>query len=170
MRFRCADEPTLAHNTASSNRDLKRRKGKIQFTLATKNADILVKHLRLRPCLVYFRCPDGPITLYACLGVLPPFIDARSLALTPIDGRTPTLRRWCPILPRRVNLMTVFGKPIVLPKLEAPRPEDVDKWHATYIEVRSSGCISWILFRCSSEGVVISQLGSLLSIALLVLL
>jgi len=32
--------------------------------------------------------------------------------------------------------MTVFGKPIVLPKLEAPRPEDVDKWHATYVEVR----------------------------------
>lgn len=40
------------------------------------------------------------------------------------------------MLPRRVNLMTVFGEPIVLPKLEAPSTEDVDKWHATYLEVR----------------------------------
>lgn len=42
------------------------------------------------------------------------------------------------MLPRRVNLMTVFGEPIVLPKLQAPSTEDVDKWHATYIEVREN--------------------------------
>lgn len=32
--------------------------------------------------------------------------------------------------------MTVFGEPIVLPKLEAPSTEDVKKWHAKYVEVR----------------------------------
>lgn len=38
-------------------------------------------------------------------------------------------------MPRRANLMTVFGEPVVLPTLEAPSKEDVDKWHATYVEV-----------------------------------
>lgn len=46
------------------------------------------------------------------------------------------------MLPRRVKLMTVFGEPIVLPKLEAPSTEDVDKWHATYLEVRSDDRLS----------------------------
>ena len=31
--------------------------------------------------------------------------------------------------------MTVFGEPIALPKLEAPSNQDVDKWHAVYVEV-----------------------------------
>ncbi|CAN0469539.1 unnamed protein product, partial [Ectocarpus sp. 8 AP-2014] len=42
---------------------------------------------------------------------------------------------WCPLLPRRVKLMTVFGEPLALPKIEQPSPEDVDKWHAAYVEV-----------------------------------
>lgn len=38
--------------------------------------------------------------------------------------------------------MTVFGEPLVLPKLEAPSTEDVKKWHAKYVEVRASAsCI-----------------------------
>lgn len=35
--------------------------------------------------------------------------------------------------------MTVFGEPIALPKLEAPSNEDVDKWHAVYVEVSAIG-------------------------------
>lgn len=45
--------------------------------------------------------------------------------------------RWCPLLPRRVKLMTVFGEPLALPKIEKPSPEDVDQWHAAYVEVSS---------------------------------
>ena len=42
--------------------------------------------------------------------------------------------------------MTVFGEPIALPKLEAPRPEDVDKWHATYVEVRADDTLRMLIF------------------------
>lgn len=42
------------------------------------------------------------------------------------------------MMPRRVHLMTVFGEPMVLPKLEAPSTEDVQKWHGKYIQVRAS--------------------------------
>lgn len=43
--------------------------------------------------------------------------------------------RWCPLLPRRARLMTVFSEPIVLPKVQNPSKEDVDKWHSVYLEV-----------------------------------
>lgn len=33
--------------------------------------------------------------------------------------------------------MSVFGEPVVLPKLEKPSQEDVNKWHGIYIEVYS---------------------------------
>ncbi|CAM9874983.1 unnamed protein product, partial [Choristocarpus tenellus] len=41
---------------------------------------------------------------------------------------------WCPLLPRRTRLTTVFGKPIVLPKIDEPTGEDLEKWHAVYIK------------------------------------
>ena len=31
--------------------------------------------------------------------------------------------------------MTVFGEPLVLPKIETPSSNDVDKWHGLYVEV-----------------------------------
>lgn len=41
---------------------------------------------------------------------------------------------FCPLLPRRdVPLHTVFGKALVLPKIEDPTPEQVETWHATYM-------------------------------------
>ncbi|CAM9983609.1 unnamed protein product [Discosporangium mesarthrocarpum] len=40
---------------------------------------------------------------------------------------------WFPLLPRKgARLMTVFGKPIVLPTVSSPSDEDVHKWHAVY--------------------------------------
>lgn len=38
--------------------------------------------------------------------------------------------------------MSVFGEPIVLPKLEKPSHAEVDKWHGIYIEVQSYGALS----------------------------
>lgn len=50
--------------------------------------------------------------------------------------RIQRLPRWCPILPRRSHLMTVFGAPLTLPKLPNPSRDDVERWHRTYVEVR----------------------------------
>jgi 2-acylglycerol O-acyltransferase 2 len=38
------------------------------------------------------------------------------------------------ILPRRVPLTTVLGEPIIVPKIEKPSQEEIDKWHSLYIE------------------------------------
>ena len=41
---------------------------------------------------------------------------------------------WCPLLPRRnVPLHIVVGPPITMPHIRHPSPQDVQKWHATYI-------------------------------------
>ena len=41
----------------------------------------------------------------------------------------------CPLLPRSdVSLNTVLGKAIHLPQIDEPTKEDVDTWHAVYIE------------------------------------
>lgn len=42
--------------------------------------------------------------------------------------------------------MTVFGKPIVLPKIETPSSEDIDKWHAAYVEVSTLGIFAICTF------------------------
>ena len=41
--------------------------------------------------------------------------------------------------------MSVFGEPIALPKLETPSNEDVDKWHAVYLEVSATACLFFVL-------------------------
>lgn len=41
--------------------------------------------------------------------------------------------------------MSVFGEPITLPKLETPSNEDVDKWHAVYLEVSATACLFFFL-------------------------
>jgi len=42
-------------------------------------------------------------------------------------------RWWCPILPRGdIELNTVFGEMLQLPKIEDPSPEDVATWHENY--------------------------------------
>lgn len=43
---------------------------------------------------------------------------------------------WCfPFMPNNdVELTTIVGKPIQLPKIENPSNEEVDKWHSAYME------------------------------------
>ncbi|GAB5029520.1 diacylglycerol acyltransferase family protein [Nannochloropsis oceanica] len=42
---------------------------------------------------------------------------------------------WCPLLPRgQVALETVVGNPFRLPKISDPSQEDIDKWHAVYVQ------------------------------------
>jgi len=42
---------------------------------------------------------------------------------------------WCPLLPRgQVALETVVGNPFRLPKIAEPSQEEIDKWHAIYVE------------------------------------
>ena len=53
----------------------------------------------------------------------------------------PVFAGWpfCPLLPRTdVELHTVLGKALHLPRIDAPTKDDVDKWHAVYVrELRS---------------------------------
>ncbi|KAF4684914.1 hypothetical protein FOZ60_007158 [Perkinsus olseni] len=45
------------------------------------------------------------------------------------------LGHWlCPILPRREKLRIVYGTPLHLPRIPNPTQEEVDKYHAMYIE------------------------------------
>lgn len=37
--------------------------------------------------------------------------------------------------------MSVFGEPIILPKLETPSQTDVEKWHGIYMEVLSKAAL-----------------------------
>ncbi|KAJ8600759.1 hypothetical protein CTAYLR_006095 [Chrysophaeum taylorii] len=40
-----------------------------------------------------------------------------------------------PLLPRKgAELITYFGEPVALPTIPNPTSEDVDKWHATYVD------------------------------------
>jgi len=42
--------------------------------------------------------------------------------------------RFCPLLPRSdVELHTVLGKALHLPRIDEPTKEEVEKWHATYV-------------------------------------
>ncbi|KAL6055028.1 diacylglycerol O-acyltransferase 1 [Balamuthia mandrillaris] len=38
------------------------------------------------------------------------------------------------LLPQRAEIVSVVGAPLQVPKIEEPTAEDVDKWHALYIE------------------------------------
>ena len=43
--------------------------------------------------------------------------------------------KWIPFFPRRdARIVTVIGDAIELPHIEEPSKEDVDKWHAIYVE------------------------------------
>eukprot|EP00752_Nemacystus_decipiens_P017698 g15868.t1 len=97
---------------------MKNRKGLIKYALQYG--------YRLRPCFTFGESD----TYWNAQGLwkLRLWMSSKNL-----PGVLPWGIWWCPLLPRRVNLMTVFGQPIVLPKLEAPSTEDVDKWHATYL-------------------------------------
>jgi len=42
---------------------------------------------------------------------------------------------WCPMLPRRnCELLTFLGEPLELPRIEEPTSEQVDEWHAKYVQ------------------------------------
>eukprot|EP00611_Tribonema_gayanum_P019149 TRINITY_DN325_c0_g3_i4.p1 TRINITY_DN325_c0_g3~~TRINITY_DN325_c0_g3_i4.p1 ORF type:complete len:351 (-),score=64.56 TRINITY_DN325_c0_g3_i4:234-1286(-) len=41
---------------------------------------------------------------------------------------------WCPLLPIPSNINTVFGKPFRVPQIDHPTPEDINKWHALYVQ------------------------------------
>ena len=43
-------------------------------------------------------------------------------------------RWWFPLLPRPVELNTIGGEALKLPKIEKPTKEDVDKWHEAYVQ------------------------------------
>ncbi|CAM9885235.1 unnamed protein product [Scytosiphon promiscuus] len=98
---------------------MKNRKGLIKYALQYG--------YRLRPCFTF-----GESDAYwnaQGMWKLRLWLSSKNL-----PGVCPWGLWWCPLLPRRVNLMTVFGKPLVLPKLETPSTEDVDKWHTAYVE------------------------------------
>lgn len=41
-------------------------------------------------------------------------------------------RWWFPVLPRKeAELLTYFGEPLVLPKIESPAAADVEYWHGS---------------------------------------
>ncbi|CAM9525628.1 unnamed protein product [Ascophyllum nodosum] len=99
---------------------LKQRRGFIKYAL---------KHgCRLRPiytfgeCDTYWNMQQGSWKLRLWL------------ASINVPGVLPVGMWWCPLLPRRSRLMTVFGEPLVLPKIETPSSNDVDKWHGLYVE------------------------------------
>ena len=41
---------------------------------------------------------------------------------------------WFPLLPKAVELHTVGGRPLKLPRIEKPTKEDVDVWHGKYMQ------------------------------------
>ena len=43
-------------------------------------------------------------------------------------------RWWCPLLPRSVELNTIGGEPLKLPKIEKPTLNDVNIWHDAYMQ------------------------------------
>eukprot|EP00929_Paragymnodinium_shiwhaense_P055216 TRINITY_DN27685_c0_g1_i2.p1 TRINITY_DN27685_c0_g1~~TRINITY_DN27685_c0_g1_i2.p1 ORF type:complete len:148 (+),score=32.95 TRINITY_DN27685_c0_g1_i2:144-587(+) len=51
-----------------------------------------------------------------------------------LGGVLPLGRWWCPILPRSVELITVGGQPLQLPRFGRPTQSDVDEWHEKYVK------------------------------------
>eukprot|EP00904_Undaria_pinnatifida_P013564 jgi/Undpi1/9338/HiC_scaffold_26.g11796.m1 len=98
---------------------IKSRKGFVKYALRYG--------YRLRPIFTFGECD----TFWNTQGLLKLrlWMTAKN-----IPGVFPWGVWWCPLLPRRAHLMSVFGEPITLPKLETPSNEDVDKWHAVYLE------------------------------------
>ncbi|CAB1118819.1 unnamed protein product [Ectocarpus sp. CCAP 1310/34] len=98
---------------------MKNRKGIVKYALQSG--------YRLRPCFTFGESD----TYWNAQGMwkLRLWMSAKNF-----PGVCPWGTWWCPLLPRRVKLMTVFGEPLALPKIEQPSPEDVDKWHAAYVE------------------------------------
>jgi len=43
--------------------------------------------------------------------------------------------RWyCPLLPKKVAVNTIGGKPLKLPRIDQPSKGDIDEWHGKYVE------------------------------------
>eukprot|EP00727_Mastigamoeba_balamuthi_P011936 m51a1_g7365 putative diacylglycerol o- (347) ;mRNA; f:57930-58970 len=51
-----------------------------------------------------------------------------------VPGVLPVGVWWCPLLPRPARLLTVLGQPLQLPTIERPSADDVDEWHARYVQ------------------------------------
>ena len=73
------------------------------------------------------RAPEPSVA--SALKYYSPAVHASSFVL-PVFAGFPL----CPLLPRTsVELHTVFGKALHLPRIDEPSREDVDAWHAKYV-------------------------------------
>mmetsp|Transcript_65894 Transcript_65894/g.157533 ORF Transcript_65894/g.157533 Transcript_65894/m.157533 type:complete len:397 (+) Transcript_65894:90-1280(+) len=102
---------------------IKNRKGFVKYCLRYG--------YRLHPVYTF-----GESDTYSSL-VLPKFLENICLMLN--DYCIPTVMfiglKWMPFLPApEAELITVVGRPVELPKIEEPSAEEVDHWHAKYIE------------------------------------
>lgn len=111
-------DATLASNTREKI-FLKKRKGFVKYALRYG--------YKLHP--VYTFGESDTFTTFDLCTSLRLWLNKFKIP-TPIAFGDPLM----PVLPRRTaGLLTVYGKPLQLPKIDDPKPEDVDKWHAQYL-------------------------------------
>mmetsp|Transcript_18204 Transcript_18204/g.42365 ORF Transcript_18204/g.42365 Transcript_18204/m.42365 type:complete len:395 (-) Transcript_18204:122-1306(-) len=102
---------------------IKKRKGFVKYCLRYG--------YRLHPVYTF-----GESDTYDTL-VLPKFLERICLMLN--DYCIPTVlfmgMKFLPLMPfPEAELVTVVGRPLILPKIEEPTAEEVDLWHSKYVE------------------------------------
>ena len=98
---------------------LKKRKGFVKYALQYGYS--LTPVYTFGECNLYWN-------LQGCWG-LRHWMNAQKVPAIVCFGRW-----WCPLLPRSVDVATIGGTPLVLPKIDNPTKADIDEWHGKYCE------------------------------------
>jgi hypothetical protein len=98
---------------------IKKRKGFIKYALQYG--------YRVHPCYTFGEC-DSFIT-FTAFKKFRLWLNTFKLPAVLFIGSV-----FCPLFPRSsTSINTFIGEPIVFPRIQSPSPEDVNKWHGTYI-------------------------------------
>ena len=121
-------EESLMASPHTNDLTLTKRKGFVKIALQT-GAD-LVPIFGFGETDVYGNLADGRPKVQAFMRKMQKKIG---FALPLISGRGYFNYNWG-ILPHRRPIITVVGAPVVLPKIEKPSQEEIDKYHQMYVE------------------------------------
>jgi hypothetical protein len=117
----CWTDPAPGTNTQNNQTNTQKRKGFIKYAL---------QH-GYTICIGYtFGESDSYRTLDVCTGLRLWILKRFKVPVFACWGIW-----WCPLLPRgHVGMETVVGNPIILPKIAEPTQEQIDHWHAIYVD------------------------------------
>ena len=121
-------EESMMASPKTNDLTLSKRKGFVKIALQTGAA--LVPVFGFGETNVYDNLADGRPWLRRLMKKVQKTIG---FALPLVSGRGYFTYSWG-ILPHRRPIVTVVGCPLILPKIEKPTQEDVDKWHKKYCE------------------------------------